>query len=42
MAFWREKQRVCSMFRILSTHICWKNIYIKRNIWKVAVCPSYI
>jgi len=21
-AFWREKQRVCSMFKILSTYIC--------------------
>jgi hypothetical protein len=26
-AFWREKRRVCSMFKILSTYICWKNIY---------------
>jgi len=25
-AFWREKRRVCSMFEILSTFICWKNI----------------
>jgi len=25
-AFWREKWRVCSMFEILSTYICWKNI----------------
>jgi len=24
MAFWREKRRVCSMFNILSTYICWK------------------
>jgi len=23
-AFWREKQRLCSMFKILSTYICWK------------------
>jgi len=21
-AFWREKRRVCSMFKILSTYIC--------------------
>jgi len=25
-AFWREKRRVCSMFKIPSTHTCWKNI----------------
>jgi len=24
MAFWREKRRVRSMFKILSTYICWK------------------
>jgi len=24
--FWREKRRVCSMFKILNTYICWKNI----------------
>jgi len=23
-AFWREKRRMCSMFKILSTYICWK------------------
>jgi len=23
---WREKRRVCSMFKILATYICWKNI----------------
>jgi len=23
-AFWREKRSVCSMFKILSTYICWK------------------
>jgi len=23
-AFWREKRRGCSMFKILSTYICWK------------------
>jgi len=28
MAFWREKRRVRSMFKILSTYICWKYIYI--------------
>jgi len=27
-AFWREKRRVCSMFKILSAYICWKKIYI--------------
>jgi len=28
-AFWREKKRrVYSMFKIFSTYICWKNIYI--------------
>jgi len=32
-AFWREK--------ILSTYICSK-IYIKCNIWRVAVRPSHI
>jgi len=26
MALWREKRRVCSMFKILSTYRCWKNI----------------
>jgi len=26
MAFWREKWRVCSMLKILSTYSCWKNI----------------
>jgi len=25
-AFWREKRTVCSMFKILSTYVCWKNI----------------
>jgi len=25
-AFWRENRRVCSLFKILSTYICWKNI----------------
>ena len=30
------------MFKILSTYICWKKIYIKCNIWRVAVRPSYI
>jgi len=25
-AFWREKRRVCSMFKILRTYICWKKI----------------
>jgi hypothetical protein len=40
-AFWREKRRVCSMFKILSTYICWKK-YIKCKIWRVAVRPSYI
>ena len=29
------------MFKILSTYICWKK-YIKCNIWRVAVRPSYI
>ena len=29
------------MFKIFSTYICWKK-YIKCNIWRVAVCPSYI
>jgi hypothetical protein len=29
------------MFKILSTYICWKK-YIKCNIWRVAVCQSYI
>jgi len=24
MAFWRENRRVCSMFKIHSTYICWK------------------
>jgi len=31
MAFWREKRRVCSIFKILSIYICWK----KCNIWRV-------
>jgi len=25
-AFWREKRRVCGMFKMLSTYICWKSI----------------
>jgi len=25
-AFWREKRRLCTMFKILSTYSCWKNI----------------
>jgi len=25
MAFRREKRRVCSMFKIFSTYICWKS-----------------
>jgi hypothetical protein len=29
------------MFKILGTYICWKK-YIKCNIWRVAVRPSYI
>jgi hypothetical protein len=29
------------MFKILSTYICWKK-YIKCNIWRLAVRPSYI
>jgi hypothetical protein len=41
MAFWREKRRVCSMFKLLSTYICWTK-YMKCNIWRVAVRPSYI
>jgi len=24
--FWREKRRVCNMFKIFSTYICWKII----------------
>jgi len=36
-----EKNGECSMFKILSTYICWKK-YIKCNIWRVAVRPSYI
>jgi len=41
MAFLREKRRVCSMFKILSTYICWKK-YIKCIVWRVVVRPSYI
>ena len=32
---------MCSIFKILSTYICWKK-YIKCKIWRVAVRPSYI
>ena len=39
--FEEQKRRVCSMFKILSTYICWKK-YIKCNIWGVVVHPSYI
>ena len=39
--FEEKKRRVSSMFKILSTYICWKK-YIKCNIWRVAVRPSYI
>jgi hypothetical protein len=43
MAFWKEKRRVCSMFKILSTYISWKKKkYIKCNIWRVTVHPSYV
>ena len=30
------------MFKILSTCICWKKMYMKCNIWRAAVRPSYI
>jgi len=30
------------MFKILSTYICGKKKYIKCNIWRAAVRPSYI
>jgi hypothetical protein len=39
--FEKKNLRVCSMFKILSTYSCWKK-YIKCNIWRVAVRPSYI
>ena len=39
--FEEKKQRVCSVFKIPSTYICWKK-YIKCNIWRVAVRLSYI
>jgi hypothetical protein len=41
MAFWGDKRRVCSMFKIRSAYICWKK-YIKCNIWRIAVRPSYV
>jgi hypothetical protein len=31
-AFWRENRRVCSVFKILSTYICWKNIYKMQHL----------
>ena len=37
----RKTERVCSMFKRLSTYICRKK-YMKCNIWRVAVRPSYI
>jgi len=40
-AFWREKRRMCNLFKILSTYVCRKK-YIKCNIWRVAVRPSYM
>ena len=39
--FEEKKRRVCSIFKILSTYICWRK-YIKCNIWRVVVHPSYI
>jgi hypothetical protein len=39
--FEEKKRRVCSLFKILSTYICWRE-YIKCNIWWVAVRPCYI
>jgi hypothetical protein len=36
-----ERNGVCSMFKILSAYICLKK-YIKCNIWRVAIRPSYI
>jgi hypothetical protein len=33
---------VCSVFKIHSTYIFWKKKYIKCNIWRVAVRPSYV
>jgi hypothetical protein len=27
-----EKNEVCSMFKILSTYICWKNIYKMQHL----------
>jgi len=32
MAFWREKRRVCSTFKILSTYICWKKIHKMQHL----------
>jgi len=39
--FEEKNRRVGSMFKILITYICWKK-YIKCNIWRVTVRPSYI
>jgi len=39
MAFWREKQRECSMFKILSTYICWKKKIYKMQHLEGSVTP---
>jgi len=31
-AFWREKRRVRTMFKILSTYICWKKRYKMQHL----------
>jgi hypothetical protein len=33
---------MCSMFKILSTCVLVGKKYIKCNIWRVAICQSYI
>jgi hypothetical protein len=42
MAFWREKRRVCSMFKILRTYICLKYIYKMQQLEDSSTPVLYI
>jgi hypothetical protein len=41
-AHWREKGRVCSMFKILSTYSCWKKIYKMQHLESSGTTVLYI
>jgi len=40
--YFEEKNGECAACLKYSVLIFVKKIYIKRNIWRVAVCPSYM